>query len=188
MQADFQAIPAVFCPHGPLGFASLVRRAGLRAFLKTIYMRRSAPVLLVAIGAGLAGCGSGGNGHFANNPRPPSPINLTVYINDHRVSLSPTSAGAGPVVFIVTNQASRAESVTILPAGSDAGQPLADTGPISPQATASVKVNLSTGAYTVSTTSSGSTQAATAATPPIQPALLHIGAQRPSSSGQLLIP
>ncbi len=103
-------------------------------------------------------------------------------------------------MFIVTNQASRAESLTILPAGVAAapvtntpGCPpnspaLACTGPISPMATAQVKVDLSTGAYTVTTTGSGGTEAAAATAPPIQSAQLHIGTSRPSSSGQLLIP
>jgi hypothetical protein len=154
----------------------------------------------VVVAAALTGCGSSG-GHFANNPRPPTPVNLTVYINDQKVSLSPAAVGAGPVVFIVTNQASRAESVTIVPAGDASAQPatntpgcssgssaLACTGPISPMATAQVKVSLGTGAYTVATTSSSGTEAASAALPPIQPALLRIGGQRPSSSGQLLIP
>src|SRR5947209_5753112 len=77
--------------------------------------RQTAPAMLIVMAAAVAGCGDGG--HFANHPRPASPINLTVYINDQRVSLSPAAAGAGPVVFIVTNQASRSESLTILPAG-----------------------------------------------------------------------
>jgi hypothetical protein len=149
--------------------------------------RLGAGALLVGVALAAAGCGSGG-GHFANQPRPPSPVNLTVYINDQRVSISPTSVGAGPIVFIVTNQARQSESLTILPAGTSAGQPLADTGPISPMATAQVKVDLATGAYTVATSSSGGTEASQAVQAPIQPALLHIGAQRPSSSGQLLIP
>jgi hypothetical protein len=181
----------------------LVRRASLRAFLKGISTRntrRATPALVVVLAAGLTACGSSG-GHFANNPRPPSPVNLTVYINDHRVSISPASLGAGPVVFIVTNQASRAESLTIVPAGDASAQPatntpgcpstspaLACTGPISPMATAQVKVNLVTGAYTVATTGSGGTAAAAATSPGIQPALLRIGGQRPNSSGQLLVP
>ena len=115
-------------------------------------------------------------------------MNLTVYINDQRVSVSPTAAGAGPIVFIVTNQSSQSESLMILPAGTSAGQALADTGPISPMATAEVKVDLSTGAYTVATNSSGGTEASQAVQAPIQPALLHIGGARPSSSGDLLIP
>src|SRR5437764_545861 len=89
-----------------------------------------------------SGCGSGG-GHFANQPRPPSPVNVTVYINDQQVSISPTSIGAGPVVFIVTNQASKAVSMNILQGESSAAQSVADTGPISPQATAQIKVDLS---------------------------------------------
>jgi len=156
--------------------------------LKMIRKRLNAPALVIALTAAVAGCGGSGGGHFANQPRPPSPVNLTVYINDHRISLSPANVGAGPIVFIVTNQATRAESLTILPAGEAAGQPLANTGPISPQATAQVKVSLSSGAYTVATTSSGGTEAASAVAPQIQPAVLHIGPVRPSSSGQLLIP
>lgn len=159
----------------------------MSAHVKTICKRLRAPAMVVVLAGTAAACGSGG-GHYANLPRPPSPVNLTVYINDQRVSLSPANVGAGPIVFIVTNQASRAESITILPAGAAAGQPLADTGPISPQATAQVKVSLSSGAYTVATTGSGGTEAAQAIQPPIHPALLHIGPSRPSSSGQLLVP
>ena len=159
----------------------------MSACLKMIRKRLTAPAMLIVLAGAVAACGSGG-GHFANQPRPPSPVNLTVYINNQRVSLSPANVGAGPVVFIVTNQSRRAESLTVLPAGDPAGQPLAATGPISPQATAQVKVNLPAGAYTVATTSSGGTEAAQAAAPQIRPSLLHIGPSRPSSSGQLLIP
>ena len=159
----------------------------MTARLRTICKRLTAPALLIAVSGLAAGCGSSG-GHFANLPRPPSPVNLTVYINDQRISLSPANIGAGPIVFIVTNQATRAESITVLPAGEAAGQPLANTGPISPMATAQVKVSLNSGAYTVATTSSAGTEAAQAAAPQIQPALLRIGPSRPSSSGQLLIP
>lgn len=135
----------------------------------------------------LSGCGSGA-AHFANRPRPPSPINLTVYINDQRVSISPSSVGAGPIVFIVTNQASRSESMMIVPAGNPGAQPLADTGPISPQATAQVTIDVDPGAYTVATDSGASTEAAATLPAAIRPALLHVGRQRPSASNQLLSP
>jgi hypothetical protein len=140
--------------------------------------------LTVAI---VAGCGSGG-GHFANLPRPASPVNVTVYINDQRVSVSPSSVGAGPVVFIVTNQASQAESMNILPAGVSAGQALADTGPISPQATAQVTVDLKGGNYSVATGPTGATEAAQNTPTGITPASLHIGKPRPSASHQLMNP
>ena len=53
----------------------------------------------------VSGCGSSGS--FANKPRPATPVNLTVYINNARVSVSPGSVGAGQVVFIVANHAKR---------------------------------------------------------------------------------
>jgi hypothetical protein len=136
----------------------------------------------------VSACGSGG-GHFANNPRPPGPVNVTVYINDQQVSISPASVGAGPVVFIVTNQASKALSIRILQGNAAAAQSVADTGPISPQATAQVKVDLrQQTTYRVATSVMASTQAAAATASPIRPALLRIGKPRASASNQLMAP
>ena len=143
-------------------------------------------MVVLAAGA-IAGCGGGT--HFANLPRPPNPINLAVYINNQRVSISPSSIGAGPVQLIVTNQASNAESLIVLPAGTSAGQALADTGPLSPQATANVTVDLtSPGAYTVAIAPNSSTESAASTPTGIQPALLRVGKARPSASNQLLNP
>jgi hypothetical protein len=143
---------------------------------------------LVVIATGvIAGCGS--SAHFANRPSPPTPVNLTVYINDQKVSVSPTSVGAGPVVLIVTNQASTAQSLTVLPAGASAAQPIADTGAINPQATAQVTVNLNTpGSYTVGTTPNASTEAAAAVPTGVRPAVLRVGQSRPTGSNVLLQP
>ncbi len=140
-------------------------------------------VMLLAV----SGCGNGGS--FANKPRPAAPVNLTVYINNSRVSLSPASVGAGVVVFIVTNQATRAESLTVHPAG-NSSQSLANTGPINPQATGQVAVEFNRpGQYSLSTAGgAGGTEAAAAEQRSIQPASLRVGAPRPSSSNQLLQP
>jgi hypothetical protein len=139
-------------------------------------------VALVAV----SGCGS--SSHFANEPRPAVPVNLTVYINNARVSLSPASVGAGEVVFIVTNQANKAESLTIHPVG-NGSQSLASTGPINPQGTGQVSVDISRpGEYSVATASSGGTDAALAERRPIAPASLQVGQPRPSSSNTLLQP
>jgi hypothetical protein len=138
----------------------------------------------------VAGCGSGGT--FANKPRPATPVNLTVYINNARVSVSPSRVGAGEIVFIVTNQARNAQSLTIKAAGG--GQSLANTGPINPQSTAQVTVQFNhPGDYRISTSSgdSGGTQAAVAVQSGksgIQPASLHIGPKRPPSNSALLQP
>ena len=151
-------------------------------------LRRSTITMVGLVALVATGCGSGNSAHFANLPRPPSPVNVTVYINDQRVSVSPTFTGAGPVVFIVTNQASRAQSMTILPAGVSAAQAIADTGPISPQATAQVKVDLHKGRYVVATGPGGQTEAAAATPTGIHPAVLSIGRKRPSASNQLMAP
>lgn len=143
--------------------------------------------MLVLTAVTLGACGGGG-AHFANQPRPASPINVTVYINDQRVSVSPSAVGAGPVVFIVTNQASQAESMQILQGGASASAPVTSTGPISPQATAQIKVSLIRGRYTVGTGPNGQTEAARATHTGIRPAVLRIGHPRPSASNQLMSP
>jgi hypothetical protein len=154
------------------------RRAG-------IAMRRFTFGMFAATLLAVPGCGNGGT--FANKPRPATPVNLTVYINNARVSLSPDSVGAGEVVFIVTNQASKAESLIIHAAGET--QALANAGPINPQSTDQVTVDFNRpGEYTVSTAGGGGSDAATAAKSGIQPAALHIGRKRPSSSDTLLQP
>ena len=146
---------------------------------------RTTTIGILGVGAiALAGCGGGKT--FANRPRPPAPINLTVYISNSRVSVSPAAVGAGPVVFIVTNQAARAESLAVQRKGGSVS--IAKTGPINPQGTAQVTVNLGRGVYTVATTATGTTEAARAATSPIHSATLVIGRPRPSASDQLLQP
>jgi len=147
---------------------------------------RTTTIGILAVGA-LSAAGCGGGATFANNPRPPTPVDLTVYINNSRVSVSPNAAGAGPIIFIVTNAASQTETLSIEPAATGS-QPLANTGPISLQATADVTVNFQPGDYTVSTGSQAATDAALATASSIRPASLHIGPPRPSASNALLQP
>jgi hypothetical protein len=132
----------------------------------------------------LGGCGS--SAHFADRSRPPTPIDLTVYINDARISVSPASVGAGPVIFYVTNQASHSVSLSVQPTGD--GKMLATTGPINPGGgTAQVQVDFSRGSYRI-TTSTGGSDAQVASRKPIAPATLHIGAPRASANNVLLQP
>jgi hypothetical protein len=150
-------------------------------------MRRTIIGMLAVCALGAASCGGGSN--FANDPRPPVPVNLTVYINNARISLSPRSVGAGPIVFIVTNQADTSESLAVVRKGrTSIADALADTGPINPQATAQVTVNFKPGDYTVSTSTAGGTEAHRATARPLRGASLHIGPPRPSASDQLLQP
>jgi hypothetical protein len=146
---------------------------------------RTATIGIVAVSALIAG-GCGGGSHFANKPRPAVPVDLTVYINDSRVSVSPNSVGAGPVIFVITNQSSHTQTVTFQPAAG--GSALASSAPINPQATGEVSVNFNPGDYSVTTNAPGATDASQAAPPSIQPAALHIGPPRANANGVLLQP
>jgi hypothetical protein len=138
--------------------------------------------MLAVSALAVSACGASSQG--ATTPRPPAPVNLTVYIDNSRVSLSPASVGAGPVAFIITNQASQAESLAILHSGSAAGQSLANTGPINPEATAQVTVNFSSpGSYSVSTGGGGSSPGSA-----IRAATLSVGKARGNGNNQLLQP
>jgi hypothetical protein len=141
--------------------------------------------ILAATALSVSACGSSG-GTFANRPRPPAPVNLTVYINNARVSVSPSSVGAGPVVFIATNAANQTESLNIQSSG---GSQIATTGPINPQAAAEVTVDFrNPGTYTLVSGRPGASQASLATPSGIQPARLHIGKPRASGSNELLQP
>jgi hypothetical protein len=142
-------------------------------------MRRRTIGILAAGALAVSGCG-GATSSGATTPRPAAPVNLTVFIDDSAVSVSPSSVGAGPVTFIITNQASQAESLAIQPAN---GQALANTGPINPQATAQVTVNFSAqGNYSLSTADGDGGGSS------VQAATIHVGSPRPSSDDQVLQP
>lgn len=139
-------------------------------------MSRTHVAFLAAGALGISACGS--SAHFADKPRPATPVDLTVYVNDTRVSVSPATVGAGPVIFYVTNATSRTESVTVQARD---GRALATTGPINPQQTNQVQVDLSPGAYSLNTSGG-------AGAPAIRPAALRIGAPRPNADNALLQP
>jgi len=133
----------------------------------------------------VAACGSVG-GKSPSASRPPIPVNLTVYVNDAKVSVSPASVGAGPVVFIVTNQASHAVALAISRAGQD--HALASTAPINPQGTTQVSVDFKPGDYTIATSPHGSTDASLSAPSSIRGATVHVGRKRADSNSALLQP
>ena len=130
--------------------------------------------LLAAAAVALALAGCGGGTHFANAPRPPAPIDLSVYIANGRISVSPSHAGAGPVTLYVTNQASGAQNLQIRDAH---GSSLASTGSINTGQTAQISTDLRTpGTYEIAVGAQ------------IPPARLHIGRPRPNSDNALLQP
>ncbi len=140
--------------------------------------------MLLLCALALAGCGAAATA--ASEPRPPAAVEMSVYVDNARVSISPTTLGAGPVILVITNQASRTLSVTLAPADNSA--PLANSGPIVPQATAQVSLDLGNpGLYRVSA-ARGGTEAQIATQSAIQPAALRIGPMRASADNELLQP
>lgn len=140
-------------------------------------------VLLLATTT-LAACGGGT--HFANQTRPALPVNVSIYVNDQRVSVSPDSVTAGAVTLTIANQANSAEALEVTPAG---GNAITTTAPINPQGTDRVTLDLnSPGQYTVGIAPTSSTEAAAATPSGILPGLLKVQGQRSNSNSQLLQP
>ncbi len=134
-------------------------------------------VALLLAAALLAGCGD--QKDYANDPRPPSPINVAAYISSNRVSVSPSSFGAGPIVVIVTNQAQTSQSATFEAEGlSGDGSGLSQsTGPINPGDTAEIKLLVHQGTYRLRAGSDS-----------IAPATVTVGSKRASAQNKVLQP
>src|SRR5919198_1937649 len=118
-------------------------------------MRRSArgfvygawlPVL--ALAAGATACGSD-NTSYKNTPRRPAPINVTAAITNSQIKVSPRRFGAGPIVLIISNQSSDAQSVTFETGGGGAGI-RQTTSAINPAGTAQLQIDLRQGTYQLS--------------------------------------
>ena len=133
---------------------------------------------LAAVVVFAAGCG-GDDDEYANEARPPTPINVSAAITENRIVVSPDAFGAGPIMLIVTNQTDRARSVTFETdeiAGAAPGVKQT-TSPINPDGTAALKLDLRTGQYRL-TTQGGTRQGA-----PIE-----VGEPRTSAQDELLLP
>jgi hypothetical protein len=145
-------------------------------------MRRSArgfvyrawlPALVLA--ASVSACGSE-NASYRNNPRPPAPINVTAAITDQRIEVSPRRFGAGPIVLIISNQSSDAQSVTFETDGGQAGI-RQTTSAINPAGTTQLQIEVRQGDYELSVEDRR-----------IRPASVRVGKPRPSSQNDLLQP
>jgi hypothetical protein len=129
---------------------------------------------LVCVGAGtLPMLGCGGGGERANALRPPAPIVVAVEIGDARVSASPRQFGAGPISIVASNQSGASRRLTI-----DGPRLRQSLGPINPQDTATLKVTVNPGSYTISADGAGGPKAAA----------LSVGPKRASAQNELLLP
>ena len=125
------------------------------------------------------GCGSSDD--YANDPRPPRPLDVSVSVTDDRVSVSPSELGAGPVVITIANLSRRSQDVRLeAPEGTSSACVETDTasGPINPRGTARLSVELVEGDCLVTAAARGRPR----------PARLTVGEQRDSAQADLLQP
>lgn len=130
-------------------------------------------VLLAAMLAALVVGGCGDTEERTSNPRPPATVEVSVQIGDEKVTADPRKLGAGPIVLVASNQANASHLLTI-----DGPRLRQSVGPINPQDTATLKVTIRPGEYTV----------AADGTAGLQPATLTVGPERPSAQNELLQP
>ena len=88
----------------------------------------------------LAACGEE---DFENNPRPPSPIELSARIGDDGVTVSPRDVGAGLATITISNQTPRAERLVLEGPTDEASDEILAGG------TGSLKIALEQGDYEV---------------------------------------
>jgi hypothetical protein len=137
------------------------RRGGLRVVLAAA---------LAAFVLTSAGCGQSDN---RNTNRPPVPINVSVQLGTKKVTASPAKFGAGPITLLVANESGASQSLTI-----DGPRLRQSLGPINPQDTATLKVTVQPGQFTLAADpASGLTSAR-----------LTVGPKRPSGQNTLLLP
>jgi hypothetical protein len=133
------------------------------------------PCVLTAALAAVAAGGCGESKQYANHTRPPTPVTIAAAVSQGRISLSPGKVGAGPITLSVANLGQRTVEVKMEPV--DAGSGRAESGPINPQGTAQLNVDVVQGTYRV-----------TAHGAQVSPANLAVGSKRPSAQNDLLTP
>jgi hypothetical protein len=140
---------------------------------RTGAQRRLPPVPLFALCAFaflLAACGEDDN---RDKDRPAVPINISVQLGARKVTVSPAKFGAGPITLLVANQSGASQTVTI-----DGPRVRQSVGPINPEDTATLKVSVQPGEYTLASAETGN----------LRPARLTVGPPRPSAQNTLLLP
>jgi hypothetical protein len=135
--------------------------------------RKPSAILLVATAIVVAGCGS--SKQYANLPRPPLSITLTSAISRGRVTISPSSFGAGPVMLVVANLTPTSQQLSVIRPAPHALD--VESGPINPGGTASLQMDLLPGVYAARTQDAS-----------IAPQRIVVGAPRPASTNELQLP
>ena len=135
---------------------------------------RGRQATLAALGilaaASLAACGSK---DFPNDPRAPSPIDVSAKVDSQKVQVSPTKFGAGLVTFTVANLSDSPIRLEV-----SGTKKKAASQPIQPGMPGNLQVQLPQGDYQV--TAGPGARA--------RPAAITVGTERKSSQNKLLLP
>lgn len=129
---------------------------------------RSAAALLAIAAATVVGCGSE---DFPNDPRPPSPVELSARIDGRKIVVAPNETGAGLATITISNQSDDDVKLDF------EGPTKASTTPIAAGSVGSLKLNLEQGDYSVRSDVDS-----------IADGTLTVGAERPSAQNDLLLP
>ncbi len=123
----------------------------------------------------VAGCGES---DFENKARPPVRLQLSGVIQKDKVTVSPArDLGAGPFEITISNQTGQRHTVKI-----EGGSTTQPAQPVDAGDTLTIKRTLDPGTYQVK---AGSEEAVRKE---IEPATLNIGAERPNSNSDLMLP
>ena len=132
--------------------------------------RVAAAAVGCALIAGISGCGED---DFENNPRPPSPVELTAAIDQNSVTIAPTDPNAGLVVITISNQTEESTQLVL-----EGPEETTSSGEIPPRGTGSIKTELVQGEY----------EATAGDDVTIEPTELVVGPPGPTSQNDLLLP
>ena len=123
----------------------------------------------------VAGCGES---DFENKARPPVRLQLSGVIQKDKVTVTPArDLGAGPFEITISNQTGQRHTVKI-----EGGSTTQPAQPVDAGDTLTIKRTLDPGTYQVK---AGSEEAVRKE---IEPATLNIGAERPDSNSDLMLP
>lgn len=125
----------------------------------------------LALAVGASGCGED---DFENEPRPPSPVELTAAIDKRAVSIAPSDPAAGLVVITISNQTDEVMQLVL----DGPGDEDPTSGDIEPLGTGSIKTALEEGEY----------EALAGNSETIEPAPITVGPPGESSQNDLLLP
>lgn len=144
-------------------------------------IRRSRPLVALvaafALAATVGGCATAQD--YANDPRPAAPVTLSGALTSSGLSLDPTTVGAGTLKILVSNQTERATAIRLQSAGTGTGEPglRAQTQRINPGGTATLTITVDRGDYELEAVGTD-----------VRPVDVTVGAPRPSSADDLLLP